>query len=265
MSNRVRPVAILCATGLVAAAVGCGSDPDPEPNEGDPGGDGGVAESPTVIELAAAKLVVEHDATDDDTGFRGFVDGQPWNRMIIEGTDGEPVVSVKANGRLSSFGLTELAFTTSEPRGDEVTLATVLDRLPAGEYDFTGQTVSGDTLTGVATLSHTIPAGPVIISPVEPGVRVDPAVQFRWSPVTTDVSGQPTVEITHYQLVVERLDQPPTAGFARERLDVTLPATVRAFAVPGGFFQRGSNYRFEVVAIDIGGNQTITSGEFLAR
>ena len=40
------------------------------------------------IELEAAKLIIEHNSTDEDTGFQGFVDGEAWNQLQIRAPDG---------------------------------------------------------------------------------------------------------------------------------------------------------------------------------
>ena len=33
--------------------------------------------------LKAAKILIEHNSTDEDTGFQGFADGEPWNELTI--------------------------------------------------------------------------------------------------------------------------------------------------------------------------------------
>jgi hypothetical protein len=35
--------------------------------------------------LEKAKLLIEHNATDEDTGFQGFADGEPWNEPCLSG------------------------------------------------------------------------------------------------------------------------------------------------------------------------------------
>jgi hypothetical protein len=64
--------------------------------------------------LAEAKLIIEHNATDADTGFQGFVDGEGWQQLIISGPDSE-VVRFKARDGLAPLALTELFFETTEP------------------------------------------------------------------------------------------------------------------------------------------------------
>jgi len=60
--------------------------------------------------LSKAKLLVEHSATGEDTGFQGFADGDPWNELTISGPGGVEIVKVTPAGGLFNFGLTELFF-----------------------------------------------------------------------------------------------------------------------------------------------------------
>jgi hypothetical protein len=45
-------------------------------------------------------------------------------------------------------------------------------------------------------------------------------------------------------------------------LSVDLPARARRLAVPAEFLQRGTEYKAEVLAIEAGGNQTLTEVAF---
>ena len=221
-----------------------------------------LARERETIELAQAKLLVEHNATDEDTGFQGFVDGEPWKQLDIRDPNGKLTASFEAKGNLQPLGLTELFFETDEPPNDEVPIADMLAILPAGDYDFTAKTADGLLAKGTATLSHTIPAGPVITSPATDAVvSAEADLVFRWSPVTTSVCGG-NVTITHYQLIVSKLEQPPGAGFGAETVSTHVPASVTAMRVPHEFLQPGTAYGYEVLAIEIGGNQTLSSGEF---
>jgi hypothetical protein len=65
--------------------------------------------------LSDAKLLIEHNSTDEDTGFQGFADGDPWNELTISGPGNVEIVTVTPAGGLFNFGLTELFFETSEP------------------------------------------------------------------------------------------------------------------------------------------------------
>ena len=39
--------------------------------------------------LEEAKLNIEHNATDKDTGFQGFIDGEGWQRLDVRGPGGD--------------------------------------------------------------------------------------------------------------------------------------------------------------------------------
>jgi hypothetical protein len=111
------------------------------------------------------KLLIEHNATAEDTGFQVFLDGEPWNRLDIEGPDGRPLLEIRGRGALRRLGLTELFFETNEPANAEVPIEELLARFPEGEYEFEGRSIEGDEMAGTATLTHTIPRGPRILSP----------------------------------------------------------------------------------------------------
>jgi hypothetical protein len=62
--------------------------------------------------------------------------------------------------------MTELFFEGAEPALDEVPLDELLDLFPEGVYSFAGKTVDNEDITGAATFSHAIPAGPAVTSEV---------------------------------------------------------------------------------------------------
>ena len=65
-------------------------------------------------------------------------------------------------------------------------------------------------------------------------------------------------EIVAYQVIVTQLlDALPKRTFS-----VHVPASVTSVTVPSEFLQAGADYEFEVLAIEAGGNQTITSSTF---
>jgi hypothetical protein len=62
---------------------------------------GGAGEASTdPIPLKDAKLNIEHNATDNDTGFQGFIDSDGWKRLDVTGPDG-PVLSFAGRGELA--------------------------------------------------------------------------------------------------------------------------------------------------------------------
>jgi len=99
------------------------------------GPEGGRAEEP--VRLKEAKLIIEHNATDNDTGFQSFIDGEGWDRIVVTGPDGA-VLAIEGRGKLGKLGLTELFFETVEPEDADVPIDEVLATLPAGEYKVEG-------------------------------------------------------------------------------------------------------------------------------
>jgi len=233
---------------------GAGCTPAPEPPEGAP-------------KLKAAKLLIEHNATDADTGFQGFADGDPWNELTITGPGGVQVVKATPQNNLFDFGLTELFFETNEPENAVMPISQILAHLPKGKYTFRAVMVGGGTTTMTKTLTHVIPAGPRLVTPVDGSPAVDPtATVVSWLPVATDLNGNP-VTIVGYQVIVEEdLDKPIFPdGFAQHVFSVYLPADANRVTVPAEFMQAGTAYAFEVLAIEQSGNQTLSSGEFTTR
>ncbi len=213
--------------------------------------------------LEVAKILIEHNATDEDTGFQGFADGEPWNELTIANPDDATVVTVNAEGGLLDFGLTELFYETSEPENDEVPIPDVLEHLPEGEYTFTGDIVGGSSSSVTATLSHDIPAGPELMTPVDGSTGVDPDnTVVSWEEVTSDIDGDP-VTIVGYQVIVEEdVQEEFPQGFARPVFSIHLPASVTSVTVPAEFLKENACYEYEVLAIETSGNQTLSSAAF---
>ncbi len=213
--------------------------------------------------LDDAKILIEHNATDEDTGFQGFADGDPWDELTITGPGGEQILIVSTRGTFVGFGLTELFFETSEPANIEVPIPDVLARLPAGTYTFRGIMVGGAPSTMTATLSHAIPEGPELLSPADGATDVDPLdTVIAWDPVTTDINGAP-VQIVGYQVIVEEDVEPAfPQGFAQAVFSIYLPATATSVRVPPEFMRADTDYAYEVLAIAVTGNQTLSSAGF---
>ena len=214
--------------------------------------------------LKDGKILIEHNATDEDTGFQGFIDGDPWDRMTITDPDGVDIATVTSAGGLFNFGLTELFFETSEPLNDEVPIFDVIARLPEGTYTFTGVLVeTGEESTFETILTHDIPVGPTLTSPLDGDEEVDPEnTVVSWEPVTTDLDGDP-ITIVGYQVIVEEDEDPEFPdGFAQPVFSVYLPASATSVVVPAEFMRPDTDYEYEVLAIEESGNQTLSSAEF---
>ncbi len=216
---------------------------------------------PDAVEAAYTKMLIEHNATDEDTGFQGAFDADPWNKIDVCGPDGN-ILTIETHGSMRDVGLTELFYETQEPENALVPIPDWLAKLPAGDYTFRGQSVEGDDLFGVATLTHAIPAGPVITSPPEDAeVDSDADLVITWDPVTETIYGEP-VTITHYQLIVEEDVEFDHPGFGRSLYSVHAPASITTMTVPAEFLAPGTEYEFEVLAIEESGNQTLASSAF---
>ena len=145
--------------------------------------------------------------------------------------------------------MTELFFEGAEPTLDEFALEELLALFPEGEYTFEGKTVDNVELAGTATLSYAIPAGPEVSAVVGPG----DSLTISWEPVTdpAEISPDDEVEIVGYQVIVEEFQ-------------VVLPATATSVTIPPEYVASldSGEHQFEVLAIEAGGNQTITEGSF---
>ena len=120
-----------------------------------------TAGTAAVTPLKEAKLNIEHNATDKDTGFQGAIDSEGWRQLDVRGPSGQ-VLSFEARGSLAKLGLTELFFESVEPENADVPLAKMLAKVPEGNYTIAGPTQENGKSTGrtsgIAWLTHDIPA-----------------------------------------------------------------------------------------------------------
>ena len=219
------------------------------------------------IPLKDAKLNIEHNATDKDTGFQGFIDSEGWQRLDVTGPAGE-VLSFEGRGTLAELGLTELFFETVEPENATVPISTMLAKLPEGNYTIAGPaqengTSMGNT-SGTALLTHDIPRGPKLVSPADDAAVPLRGVVARWQPVSKTIDGKP-VKIISYQLIIEKDVEPHRHMIGKLGLSMYLPPSTTRIEVPDGFLQRSTDYDWEVLAIERSGNQTLSSGSFHTR
>jgi hypothetical protein len=222
------------------------------------------AKSKPPIPLKEAKLNIEHNATDKDTGFQGFIDSEGWKRLDVIGPDGV-VLAFKGRGKLGRLGLTELFFETVEPENADVPIEEMLAKLPEGNYTIAGVSMengesSGKT-AGVAWLTHTIPAGPELLSPPAGATVPTTGLVASWGPVTKTITGE-DVNIIAYQLIIEKDAPPHPHMIGNLGLSIYVPASVTSIAIPDGFLEAGTAYNWEVLAIEESGNQTLSSSAF---
>ncbi len=216
-----------------------------------------------IVPLKEAKLIIEHNATDQDTGFQGFIDSEGWKRLDVTGPDGV-TLTFQGRGALAELGVTELFFETVEPANAEVPIAEMLANLPEGEYRIEGPTPDGGHTVGMALLSHRIPAGPVLVSPPAGATVPIGGLVMKWNPVTQSIDGQP-VTIIRYQLIVQKDDPPHPHAIGKLGLSIYVPASVTSITVPPEMLEAGTLYKWEVLAIEESGNQTLSSSEFTTQ
>jgi hypothetical protein len=236
----------------------------PGAGDGRARGSGGSA---AAVRLKDAKLNIEHNATDKDTGFQGFIDGEGWRRLEVRGPAGR-VLRFEGRGALARLGLTELFFESVEPANADVPVERMLAKLPEGSYTIAGPAQESGRRAGLtsgkAWLSHDVPEGPRLVSPAEGATVPVRGVVARWRPVLRTIAGEP-VRIIAYQLIIEKDVEPHRHMIGKLGLSMYLPRSVTSIAVPNGFLQRGAAYNWEVLAIERSGNQTLSSGSFRTR
>jgi hypothetical protein len=84
---------------------------------------------------------------------------------------------------------------------------------------------------------------------------------MRWSPVTQTITGDP-LTIVSYQLIVEKDEEPHPHAIGKREMSIYVPPSVTSVTVPDEFLEPGTLYKWEVLAIEESGNQTLSSGEF---
>jgi hypothetical protein len=216
------------------------------------------------VPLKDAKLNIEHNATDRDTGFQGFIDSEGWRRLDVRGPAGK-VLRFQGLGSLGRLGLTELFFETVEPENKDTPIRRMLAKLPEGRYRIAGTAQEngegvGRTV-GRAWLTHDIPKGPRLVSPAEGATVPARGLVADWEPVSETITGKP-VEIVAYELIVEKDVEPHPHMVGKFGLSMYLPPSVTRIDVPDGLLEPATAYNWEVLAIERSGNQTLSSGSF---
>ena len=212
------------------------------------------------VPLKDAKLNIEHNATDRDTGFQGSSTARAgsgstsWARRRR--------AHVRGPRHTGDLGLTELFFETVEPANADVPINQMLAKLPAGNYTIAGTAMengeSAGQTSGTAWLTHDVPKGPKLVSPAEDASVPVHDVVARWKPVSRTITGEP-VKIIAYQLIIEKDVEPHRHMIGKFGLSMYLPPSVTQIAVPNGFLEHRTAYNWEVLAIERSGNQTLSS------
>jgi hypothetical protein len=209
----------------------------------------GAGQSPAV-QFSESRIYIEYNQTANDLGYHVSLDGEDWKRLEIENPNGVTIFSVRGFAAYRQLGMTELFFEGAEPNLDDFPLADLLALFPEGKYEFDGLTVDNQEIEGAGMLSHAVPNGP---GNVTAQLGANNSLVIRWDAVTTAPRGFPKrpISIVAYQLIVKPFQ-------------VTVPANVRSVTVPPEFVRSlpSGVIPFEVLAIDVSGNQSITESSF---
>lgn len=212
---------------------------------------------------------IELNATDLDVGVRGFFDDDPWNELEITNPRGRTISEDESEKSLKRQGKAEWFFESGEPPLTEVSFRRFFRRFPEGDYTFEAELNDGSEVECIAEFTHVIPCPPEIDNnPFDDETGADRTIS--WYPVTTAVdtgatdaavelsgleaevvcfNNGPGVVIDGYEVIVEAEDG---------ELSITLPADTFIFEVP---VELGDFDKFEVLAIEESGNQSITEVE----
>ena len=195
-----------------------------------------------VSQFPDARLNVEFNATDGDAGLQVFLTRR-LARVHHHEPLGQRIPDLEAGELNEQFGLTELFSESSEPPFDEFPFQEFKQLFPEGTYPFSGASIEGDRLRSRFRLTHDVPAGPVITSPVEDSTVAPDDLVVTWLPDASD----PDVDVVAYQVLV--VADHPFVGNPTRVLYVMLPAdgdaAPRARRVPlaGDLQDRGARHR----------------------
>lgn len=229
-----------------------------------------------------AKIYFETNATACDMGIQIAFDTEGVVVGTFRDPSGRPIHTIKTGSGLKAIGGQTEGFLESvepviselvsanpkcapDPEEPTISLDELEQYFPAGTYSFEGTAADGTKYRDTADLTYTVPDGPVLLSP-NGDVDLDPdnPIEISWEPVTTTIPGlTPTggparVDIAGYQLIVYDAN----AGEAPPEFNVVVPPGETALAVPVEFLQPDTEYKYEVLAIETGNNQTISEGSF---
>lgn len=209
------------------------------------------------VTLPSAKLFIEHNATDEDTGVHGLFDGTDWTRLTVFDPSGKQILEVEPTSQLKTQSISGIFFESAEPPNDEVPISEILNRFPEGRYRVGGCSADGERLRGSATFTHKIPAEPEINYPQEGSVVPATGFAVSWNHVDETINGEP-IDRTGYQVIVTKDVPDDPNGFSRPTLDIHVPPSVTSLMIPAEFLEPGTRYELEVLVLEVSGNQTIS-------
>ena len=237
---RFRPVLLLAgAVAAIGLTIGLSSAAPSGPKS-----------KPADMPLEIAKIHWEYNATAQDLGVHVALDGEDWKKIKITNPDGKVLFNGEGPRALQA-ARPDRAVLRGRGAGPQRVPARGPARLfPEGTYTFAGKTVDNANIGGTSEFTHAIPDGPVVSSTVGPGT----AVQISWTAVTSPPPGFPDepIDVVSYQVLVP------------ETLDIIVPSTVLSLTLPPEYSAAlgSGDHPFEVLAIDVSGNQTTSEGTF---
>jgi hypothetical protein len=201
----------------------------------------GLAQADGKFEHVAIRF--EQNATDRDaeivfevtSGTAGLA------TLKVVAPDGRTLIDFKAPD--SRLGLRHLSFESPEPKND----GSVQADFPAGEYTFTGSTVSGVKLRSKAVLSHRLPSAVSFVRPRPDQKDVSvKGLQINWSHAKNPAA---------YIIVVEEEQ-------TDRKIEAKLSGTATSLAVPDGFLAPGTEYKLAIGAVTQDGNTSFAETAF---
>jgi hypothetical protein len=228
------------------------------------------------LEFEEADLFLELNDTDGDLGLQGFVEGDAWRRLEIEGPGETELMNIWLRNGLRRQGLSEFFFESDEPGFDELSPAAFLRRFPQGIYELEGITLEGEEIESEVFLSHVLagpPPGNITLNGQNSAPNCDSPnlpvvtepVTLDWNPVTQlhPTIGRPGVPVTvhHYEVVgeIER------EGVALDELvfSAILPRGRTKFEFPVDFTSLAEEeMKWELITVLNNGNKTAVESCF---
>lgn len=276
--SRWTVMATAAAATLVLWMGACSDGEDESDPSGKAGTDGSAAVASTEDVCfeegkgfeGEARLYIEHNATDRDTGVHGEFDQEGLAAGCLQKPDGSELMLIGPTNELGDLGINQFFFESREPPNKEYSIADLEADFPEGDYRISGVDFEGTRRVGSAVFTHDIPAPPEITSPKvvaeEKGEQNElpvSGITVGWREVTETLDGKP-VEITGYEVIVTDDEHEDPDSLSQPEYDVHVPPDVTELDVPDGFLEPGRLYELEVLALEKSGNQTISLGYFTA-
>ncbi len=227
------------------------------------------------VPFPVAVMIIE--LTEEDIELQIFADGH-WGNLKITDPRDRRIFASRTRGKLRrQNGVSEIFFASvpshyleEEPNFDEP-IEDFLARWPEGLYEFESTSLDGDDYESEVVFSHRMPALPEIVAPVSDVedevviVSAHEPLLIDWDAVTTDFIAGDAVTIAEYQVIVDQVEPERTVpwvdGSTRRAL-INLPGDITEVTVGAEFLRPESVYEFEILAIEVNGNSTISVGEF---